>query len=168
MKRPILVVLTSIAVIICVGLVVRFVFGGEEDTWICNRGSWVKHGRPNAAMPTTPCSGSNANTNVPYYDETTNQQVIGLKKAAIIKAYPDLKDFEQTNGFAGHEVRVMSDDSDHYFAYLTLGSGLPVAVATCYRVDRSMRVFQVGVFPDPVDSYAGYRDVDPRNCQGIK
>lgn len=168
MKRPVLVVLTSIAVIICVGLVVRFVFGGNEDTWICDHGAWVQHGQPSSAKPTTACPGANANANVPYYDDATNQQVIVLKKAAIVKAYPDLKDFEQTDGFAGHEVRVVGDNSDHYFAYLILGSGVPIAEANCYRVDRAMRVFQVGVFPDPVDSYAGYRDVNPRNCQGIK
>lgn len=28
---------------------------GQEDTWICKNGLWVKHGQPGASMPTEPC-----------------------------------------------------------------------------------------------------------------
>ena len=87
---------------------------------------------------------------------------------AIESAYPEFKDFEDQKSFAGQSVKSEVDDGDYYFAYLVLGSGLPIAEATCFRVDRAGRVFKVGVFPDPVDSYAGYRDVNPRNCKGIK
>jgi hypothetical protein len=93
---------------------------------------------------------------------------LAIRRDAIETAYPQLKDFESQESFAGQSVKTAVYDSDYYFAYMVLGSGLPVAQATCFRVDRVGRVFQVGVFPDPLDSYAGYRDVDPRNCQGIK
>lgn len=33
---------------------IRF-FSGNEDTWICQNGEWVKHGNPSASMPETPC-----------------------------------------------------------------------------------------------------------------
>jgi len=33
----------------------RFVVGGDEDNWICDKGVWVKHGNPSAAMPETEC-----------------------------------------------------------------------------------------------------------------
>lgn len=36
-------------------VVVRFVFGGAEDSWICSGGQWVMHGQPIASKPTTPC-----------------------------------------------------------------------------------------------------------------
>lgn len=91
-----------------------------------------------------------------------------LGRSAIESAYPEFKDFENQESFAGQSVKSEIDDGDYYFAYIVLGSGLPVAQATCFRVDRAGRVFKVGVFPDPVDSYAGYRDVNPRNCRGIK
>jgi len=48
----ILVILVLIAGII---LTIRFLFGGSEDTWICDNGQWVKHGNPSASMPLTGC-----------------------------------------------------------------------------------------------------------------
>ena len=36
-------------------LIVRFVFGGPEDTWICSHGHWVMHGKPAAVKPTSVC-----------------------------------------------------------------------------------------------------------------
>ena len=95
--------------------------------------------------------------------------LIALRRNAIEAAYPEFKDFENQESFAGQSVKVeVDDEGDYYFAYMVLGSGLPIAQATCFRVDRVGRVFEVGVFPDPVDSYAGYRDVNPRNCRGIR
>ncbi len=43
-----------------------------------------------------------------------------------------------------------------------------MAQATCFRVGRVGRVFEVGVFPDPADSVAAHRDVNLGNCRGIK
>lgn len=31
------------------------VFSGDEDTWLCQNGQWVKHGNPSAPMPTSGC-----------------------------------------------------------------------------------------------------------------
>src|SRR4030042_3591564 len=49
-------------------LAIRFLAGGNEDTWICQDGQWVKHGNPSATKPNTPCPGST---------ETAKQQVAG-------------------------------------------------------------------------------------------
>ena len=54
----ILVILVLIAGTI---LTIRFLFGGPEDTWICDSGQWVKHGNPSASMPTSGC-GQNTKT----------------------------------------------------------------------------------------------------------
>lgn len=45
------------AMIIAIAVVgfLRFVIGGNEDTWICTDGQWVKHGNPSAPKPTTGC-----------------------------------------------------------------------------------------------------------------
>ncbi len=45
----------GLAAILAVAAVVRFVIGGGEDSWICNRGAWVKHGQPAAEKPTGTC-----------------------------------------------------------------------------------------------------------------
>jgi hypothetical protein len=94
--------------------------------------------------------------------------LVALRRSAIETAYPEFKDFENQKSFAGQSVKSEVDDGDYYLADMVLGSGLPIAQATCFRVDRVGRVFEIGVFPDPADSYLGYRDVNPRNCRGIK
>jgi len=33
----------------------RFIFGGPEDTWICEKGQWIMHGKPSVQKPVTPC-----------------------------------------------------------------------------------------------------------------
>jgi len=47
--------LIAIALFAVSWLVVRFVIGGPEDSWICDHGQWVKHGNPSAEKPTTEC-----------------------------------------------------------------------------------------------------------------
>ena len=93
---------------------------------------------------------------------------ISAVRGLIETEYSDFKNFENQKSFAGNSVKMEKSGEDHYFAYIVSGSGLPIAQATCFRVDRSGRVFKIGLFPDPVDSYAGYRDVNPTNCKGIK
>jgi hypothetical protein len=35
---------------------IRFIFGGPEDSWICDPAfGWIKHGKPSESAPTTPC-----------------------------------------------------------------------------------------------------------------
>lgn len=51
--------LLPIVIVLVIGLsglfVARFVFGGNEDDWICSNGEWIKHGNPNISMPLTGC-----------------------------------------------------------------------------------------------------------------
>ncbi len=46
-------------VVVVIGLlglfVARFLFGGDEDTWICTNNQWVKHGNPTAPKPLNGC-----------------------------------------------------------------------------------------------------------------
>jgi hypothetical protein len=93
--------------------------------------------------------------------------VDALKRAAIEKEYSEFADFENQKSFAGKEVKYEIINNDYYFAYMVLGSGLPIAQATCFRVDRLGRVYLIGEFPDPLDSYAGYPKINATNCKGI-
>ncbi|NMB57089.1 hypothetical protein GYA19_04085 [Candidatus Beckwithbacteria bacterium] len=36
-------------------LTIRFVFGGDEDTWVCQNGQWERHGNPSAPKPSSLC-----------------------------------------------------------------------------------------------------------------
>ncbi len=91
------------------------------------------------------------------------------RRKAIQTSYPNFTvDYEDQPCFAGCSVKVAEDSRDYYYAYITHGSGLPLGVATCFKVDPMMRVYKVGEFPDMTDSYMGYTDIDPKNCRGIK
>ena len=119
------------------------------------------------------CSSTTTQTNTStghpgVITDDAQRDLVALRRNAIETAYPQFKDFENQKSFAGQSVKSEVDDGDYYFAYIVHGSGLPIAQATCFRVDRVGRVFETGVFPDPVDSYAGYRDINPRNCRGVK
>jgi len=44
-------------VIIIIGFIIlsiRF-FSGNEDSWLCENGQWIRHGNPDGEMPTTKC-----------------------------------------------------------------------------------------------------------------
>ncbi len=93
---------------------------------------------------------------------------VAAQREQIETAYPEFKDFENQGSFAGKSVKTLKDGNDLYVAYMVLGSGVPIVQATCFRVDWMRRVYRVGEFPIGIDSYAGYRDIDPKNCNGIK
>ncbi|MFH0955766.1 MAG: GerMN domain-containing protein [Candidatus Falkowbacteria bacterium] len=49
-------IVTVIFLVAILVLGVRFL-SGDEDTWLCRGGVWVKHGNPSAAMPNVSCGG---------------------------------------------------------------------------------------------------------------
>ncbi len=54
MKKTWLLIL-GLVVIVALGLAGRFFLGGDEDTWLCQNGQWVRHGQPNYPAPVTGC-----------------------------------------------------------------------------------------------------------------
>jgi hypothetical protein len=37
-------------------LAIRYILGGPEDSWLCVKGQWVKHGNPASPKPTVNCA----------------------------------------------------------------------------------------------------------------
>jgi len=53
--RPVIIIL-FILIIGLIGILgIRFIFGGDEDIWICQKGVWVKHGNPAKPVPIEEC-----------------------------------------------------------------------------------------------------------------
>jgi len=50
--RKILIILV---IIIGVIFFLRFIVGGNEDNWICDKGQWTTHGKPSYPKPENPC-----------------------------------------------------------------------------------------------------------------
>ena len=54
MKKVSIIILLLLFLLACL-FVTRFIVGGNEDTWICTNGEWVKHGNPINPAPQTGC-----------------------------------------------------------------------------------------------------------------
>jgi len=52
------IVLLSVCILFFIFLFFRFYLGGPEDTWICEKSGWVKHGQPNSSAPISGCGQS--------------------------------------------------------------------------------------------------------------
>ncbi len=123
---------------IAIGLVVilLLVFGflllkGNEDTWICEDGQWVKHGNPKSPMPTKECVGntqtvlqksenisidspkSNTKLSIPFivkgsarvFENQLNYRILDNKGNNILEgsAYASAKDVGQ---FGSYEITI--------------------------------------------------------------
>lgn len=51
----IIVLISFVLIAVCI---IRF--SSQEDFWVCNKGSWVKHGNPKSSLPTLVCPPSNS------------------------------------------------------------------------------------------------------------
>jgi hypothetical protein len=59
-----------LAIIIALAVFPLFILlRGNEDTWICSNGEWVKHGNPSSVKPETVC-GTSVDLNAVNFDET--------------------------------------------------------------------------------------------------
>ena len=54
MKKAIILIIGLVAIVV-IGLAGRFFVSGDEDTWLCQNGQWVRHGQPSTPAPTTGC-----------------------------------------------------------------------------------------------------------------
>jgi len=51
MKKILFIILIILGII----FFLRFVVGGPEDSWICDKGQWITHGKPSYPKPENPC-----------------------------------------------------------------------------------------------------------------
>lgn len=51
-------------------VLMRSFFSGNEDLWICDNGTWVKHGNPTEPMPAVPCEENGQKSDQLFKDET--------------------------------------------------------------------------------------------------
>lgn len=100
-------------------------------------------------------------------DESPRDENYAKSLALLEKNRPELKDFENQKSVAGHRIKYKFVDGIGYFAFITLGSGMPVAKASCYSVSPGNNITNVGNFPSSIDSDIVYGDVDPIKCEGI-
>lgn len=78
-----LVIFVSAILLFALILGLRFIFGGPEDTWLCQGDQWVKHGNPLAPMPPKPCGKGET-------EKKTIQSFIDCIEAGypVLESYP--------------------------------------------------------------------------------
>lgn len=79
MKRAIVIL---IVVLIAIGGL--FFLRRYEDNWICQNGTWVKHGKPNFLQPSDPCPSNNLT--VTPHDNNTKKAIVYF---SVIKSMSD-------------------------------------------------------------------------------
>lgn len=77
MKRMFVYFLIAIVALFVIALCFRFIFGGNEDTWICENGVWIKHGNPKVQMPTKECKSNEQKDACNNIDKTMKVPVCG-------------------------------------------------------------------------------------------
>ncbi|MFA6099084.1 MAG: hypothetical protein WCV50_06140 [Patescibacteria group bacterium] len=60
MKKSTYIIIAVVFVLLVAAGFLRFVVGGDEDTWLCDNGQWAKHGDPSASKPTSGCGNTNS------------------------------------------------------------------------------------------------------------
>ncbi len=68
MNKKILIIVSGL-VLTAVVIVVALLLRGDEDTWLCQDGQWVRHGNPSAPMPTSGCGTATPTSSVSQIGE---------------------------------------------------------------------------------------------------
>lgn len=84
------------------------------------------------------------------------------KIKAITDQRPEFKDWQYQGSFAGKESKYKVEDQTYYFAFITMGSGVPIVSAECFRVDNNNVVNEIPQKDISTDTYIS--DFDPINC----
>lgn len=122
--------LVSVLVFTGIILSVRFLFGGDEDNWICANGQWIAHGHPSTPKPTTGCG----QPIIPTSQEDNNQVTLTYQpKQCQTTPWQDWYQSGKTQF-----IKAPTED-ELIFAYY---SSLSIPVANAQRVSSGLMVCQ--------------------------
>ncbi|MFA5048820.1 MAG: DUF333 domain-containing protein [Patescibacteria group bacterium] len=123
-KRLLVAVIIILIVAFAGMLFVRFVLGGPEDTWICdkNSGEWIRHGQPKVERPTAAC-GEKIPVNCSSTDSTSadkcpvnldQNQPTGLANPASVYCQQNggKLDIRKNNDGSEYGICVFADKSE--------------------------------------------------------
>lgn len=105
---------------------------------------------------------SKRSLNLKLADDDTEQKLEPRARYLIENKYPEFKDFEKQESFAGKVVFSKIVGNSIYFAYVVEGSGVPIADATCFKVENLTTVSEIGKLKRPLPGNDG--TIDPVTC----
>jgi hypothetical protein len=80
-----LIIVSAFALITAIAIFNLRFLSGPEDTWLCEKGEWVMHGRPYAPMPEIPCGNPVINKASTSSDNISPKQT-GISTADLIRS----------------------------------------------------------------------------------
>jgi hypothetical protein len=86
------------------------------------------------------------------------------KRKIVEEKFPEFKDYEKQDSFAGKGLVFQKLNDKFYFGYLLYGSGLPIVGGTCFEVDSNNNVIQKTL---KIEHFA-FTDVDLVNCTSVE
>lgn len=95
-------------------------------------------------------------------EDDSEQKLEPRARYLVETKYPEFKDFEKQESFAGKMVFSKIVGSSIYFAYVVEGSGVPIADATCFKVEDLTTVSEIGKLKRPLPGNDGM--IDPVTC----
>ncbi len=95
-------------------------------------------------------------------EDDTEQKLEPRARYLVETEYPEFKDFEKQESFAGKMVFSKIVGSSIYFAFIVEGSGVPIADATCFKVENLTTVSKIGKLKRPLPGNDGM--IDPETC----
>ena len=96
-------------------------------------------------------------------EDDTEQKLEPRARYLIETKYPEFKDYEKQESFAGKIVFSKIVGNSIYFAYVVEGSGVPIADATCFKVENLETVSNIGKMIRPTPGNDGM--IDPVTCR---
>ena len=136
--------LLPLIIIVAIGLgglfIARFLFGGDEDTWICSNSEWVKHGNPSTSMPLTGC-GDKKGWVQQTFDEAGLSLTLGIPPDTIFRK--EIADDEGRIRVVSFYVEKGSKDDPAYQLYAVYQ---PLETVTEKELDR----IKTGMSPNSV------------------
>ena len=95
------------------------------------------------------------------YLPSSNPVIEEARKRNIVETrYPEFKDFDKQRSFAGTAVNFIEKEGNFYFSYIVYGSGVPIAGATCFKVDSQNNVTKMDKL---LTTYRG-EGIDIKTC----
>ena len=151
MKKFFIPLLVVVAIGLAGLLTARFLFGGNEDTWICSNDSWVKHGNPSASMPLTGCGETKD-----WTQQTFNEAGLSFKIPSDTTFRKEIADDQGRIRTASFYVeKGKSTDSNFYQLFFVYQ---PSLVGTQQELDK----IKVGMDPATIKEVTvnGYKGIE--------
>jgi len=153
MKKFLIPLLVVVAIGLSAVFVGRFLFGGDEDTWLCVDNKWTKHGNPSKPMPLTGCGETKEGWTTQTFDEAGLSLTLSIPPDTFFRK--EIADDAGRIRVASFYVEKGSSNNPAYQLYAVYE---PLEEVTEKKLDK----IKTGMDPDSVKEITidGYKGIE--------